>query len=146
YAFGQGGTATMVSRNHRSAKPSTNGKAEPGARHGLQLLVLGPTLDGGSSFTSLAQLQEGGGHAAVEAAHPEGGGSTALRRGRRQKPRREALRPRRPGLGHPADADRRRPPGPPRNSHRKDARRGPRPPSRGPRPGPRRPPLPDLPA
>src|SRR5262245_29635009 len=96
--------------------------AAGGARHGLQLLLLGPTLDGRRPVTPLTQLQEGGGHAAVEEADPEGGRSTAVRRGRRQKPRREALWPRRPGLRHPPDAGRRRPPGPPRNPHRKDAR------------------------
>src|SRR5262245_31660244 len=100
----------MVPRRRAPATPIGSSPCSTGARHGLQLLVLGPTLGGGSSFTSLAQRQEGGGHAAVEEAHPEGGTSTASRRGRRQKPRREALRPRRAGRGHPADGDRRRPP------------------------------------
>src|SRR5262245_31694971 len=60
-----------VSRAHAQVNVSRSGFLSPAARHGLQLAVLGPTLDGGSSLKSLAQLQEGGGHAAVQEAHPE---------------------------------------------------------------------------
>jgi hypothetical protein len=60
-----------------------------GARHGLQLTAQGPTLARGNPFGLLTQLLKGARDGARQKAHSAGRRTAALRRRRRQKPRRE---------------------------------------------------------
>jgi hypothetical protein len=90
----------------REGKNSWYLNKQGGARHGLQLVPPGLALAGGNPFTLLTQVPKGARDGASQEAHPAGRRSPARRRRRRHKPDRQALRPRRTGLGDQTDRDR----------------------------------------
>jgi hypothetical protein len=108
-----------------------------GVRHDLHRRIWFAILDGGNGSGLLTQPLKGMSDASIQEARAPGGRSATLPGRGREKPRRQALRTPRAGLGHLPHPDRRPPPRYPLRPHPIHARSGPVSSGRFPRPAAR---------